>query len=94
MMFLKMPMQKLFTSNDLIRFYFGECSREEEKMLLGDLQEIGVDADVFSDEIDSFNSFSEQGPSDATLIRLLQFSQSLHFYETKVSGLKAEITAN
>ena len=57
-------MQKLFTSNDLIRFYFGECSREEEKMLLGDLQEIGVDADVFSDEIDSFNSFSEQGPSE------------------------------
>jgi hypothetical protein len=93
MMFLKMPMQKLFTSNDLIRFYFGECSREEEKLILGDLQEIGLDTDQLSDEINS-GTFSEHGPNDATVMRLLQFSQSLHFYETKVTGLKAEITAN
>jgi len=86
-------MQKISTTHDLIRFYFGECSREEEMSLLGDLHEIGLDADQLSDEFIS-TSFSEQGPSDATITRLLQFSQSLHFYDTKVSGLKAEITAN
>ena len=87
-------MQKLFTSNELIRFYFGECSLEEEKLLLGDLREMGINPDEFSDDLSSFKAFSEQGPSDATITRLLQFSQSLHFFETKVKGLKAEITAN
>jgi hypothetical protein len=93
-MFLKMPMQKLFTSHDLIRFYFGECSREEENMLLGDLHEMGLNTDELTDEFDTSLAFTEQGPSHATINRLLQFSQSLHFYETRVSGLKAEITAN
>ncbi len=87
-------MQKLFTSNELIRFYFGECSREEERKLLGDLQEIGINADEFANDADFSCTLNENGPSETTINRLLQFSQSLHFYETKVSGLKAEITAN
>ena len=91
--YFKKPMQKISTTHDLIRFYFGECSREEEKLILGDLQEIGLDTNQLSDELNS-GTFSEHGPSDATVMRLLQFSQSLHFYETKVTGLKAEITAN
>lgn len=86
-------MQKISTSHDLIRFYFGECSHEEEMSLLGDLQEIGLDTDQLSDELNS-GTFSEHGPNDSTVTRLLQFSQSLHFYDTKVAGLKAEITAN
>jgi hypothetical protein len=86
-------MQKISTTHDLIRFYFGECSREEEMSLLGDLHEIGLDTDQLSDDLMSV-LFNEHGPSDATLTRLLQFSQSLHFYDMKVAGLKAEITAN
>ncbi len=87
-------MQKLFTSNELIRFYFGECSLEEEYKLLGDLREMNINVDEFTGDADFSCAFNENGPSNATINRLLQFSQSLHFYETKVSGLKAEITAN
>ncbi|MFN5372043.1 MAG: hypothetical protein ACK5B6_11330 [Bacteroidia bacterium] len=86
-------MQKISTTHNLIRFYFGECSHEEEKLILGDLREIGLDIDQLSDELNS-GTFIEQGPTDATITRLLQFSQSLHFYETKITGLKAEITSN
>lgn len=86
-------MQKIFTTHDLLRFYFGECSHEEESLILGGLQEIGLNTNQLSDELTTC-SFSENGPTDATVTRLLQFSQSLHFYETKVAGLKAEITAN
>jgi hypothetical protein len=56
-------MQKISTTHNLIRFYFGECSHEEEKLILGDLREIGLDTDQLSDE-------------------------------TKITGLKAEITSN